>query len=81
MGLGPSPPNIDNSKNLKSLKDSLSRAVSCDREITENDVYLALKRFGSGKFTRHNGLPYVLYLRLLHIFVKILTVLFNNLFR
>lgn len=50
-------------------------------EITEGVVHLALRRIGSGKSPLIDGLPYELYLPLSHIFVPILTVLFNNWFR
>ncbi|CAE1227672.1 unnamed protein product [Acanthosepion pharaonis] len=56
-------------------------AASCEGEITEDEVYVVLKKVGRGKSPGLDGLPYELYLRLSHIFVPILTAVFNNWFR
>ena len=60
---------------------SPTEAAGCEGEITESDVHSALKKVGRGKSPGLDGLPYELYLRLSHIFVPILTVVFNNWFR
>ncbi len=60
---------------------SPTEAASCEGQITEGEVYAALKKVGRGKSPGLDGLPYELYLRLSHIFVPILTVVFNNWFR
>lgn len=47
-------------------------------ECGEGEVYMELKRIGSDKSPGHDGLSYELYLRVLHIFVSILTEVFNK---
>ena len=48
--------------------------------ITECEVRDALKQVGLNKSPGLDGLPYDVYLRLLHMFVPILTDMFNNWF-
>ena len=60
---------------------STTEAARCEGGITEDEVIEALKRVGLNKSPGIDGLPYEVYLRLSHIFVPLLTVLFNSWFR
>ena len=55
-------------------------AASCEGEIRESEVLNALKQVGRNKSPGLDGLPYEMYLRLSHIFVPLLTVMFNHWF-
>ena len=55
-------------------------AASCEGVGTELEVRDALKQVGLNKSPRLDGLPYDLYLRLPHMFVPILTDMFNHWF-
>ena len=57
-----------------------AEAASCEGVITECEVRDALKQVGLKKSPGLNGLPYEVYLRLPHIFVPILTDMFNHCF-
>ena len=52
-------------------------AASCEGVVTECEVRAALKQVGFNKSPGLDGLPYKVYLRLLHMFVPILTDVFN----
>lgn len=51
------------------------------KRLASRVVYLVLKKVGRGKSSGFDGLPYEMYLRLAHIIVTILKVVFNNWFR
>ena len=55
-------------------------AASCECVITECEVCNALKQVGLNKWPGPDGLPYEVYLRLPHMFVSILTDMFNHWF-
>ena len=55
-------------------------AASCEGVITECEVRDALKQVGLNKSPGLDGLPYKVYMRLLHMFVPILTDMFNHWF-
>ena len=55
-----------------------AKAAICEGLIIECEVHDALKQVGFNKSTGRDGLPYEVYLRLLHIFVPILTDMFNH---
>ena len=57
-----------------------AEAASCEGVITECKVRDALKQVGLNKSPGLDGLPYEVYLRLLHIFVPILTDMFKHWF-
>jgi len=57
-----------------------AKAASCEGRITDSEVQDALKQVGLNKAPGLDGLPYELYLRMSHIFVPILTDVFNNWF-
>ena len=57
-----------------------AEAASCESVITEYEVRDALKQFGLSKSPGLDGLPYEVYLRLPHMFVPILTDMFNHWF-
>ena len=57
-----------------------AEAASCDGLITECEVCDALKQVGLNKSPGLDSLPYEVYLRLLHMFVPILTDMFNHWF-
>ena len=54
-----------------------AEAASCDGEVTEHEVRNVLKRIGLNKSPRLDGLLYEVYLRMSHMFVPILTDMFN----
>ena len=54
-----------------------AEAASCEAGITECKVHDALKQAGLNKSPELDGLPYEVYLRLSHMFVPILTDMFN----
>ena len=58
----------------------VSEADSCKGVITECEVCDELKQVGLNKSQGLDGLPYEVYLRLLHMFVPILTDVFNHWF-
>ena len=58
----------------------MAEAVSCEGVITECEVRDALKQVGLNKSAGLDGLPYEVYLRMSHMFVPILTDMFNHLF-
>ena len=55
----------------------LAEAVSCEGVITEFEVRDALKQVGLNKSAGLDGLLYEVYLRMSHMFVPILTDMFN----
>ena len=55
-------------------------AASCEGVVTECEVRNALKQVGLNKSPRLIGLPYEVYLRMSHMFVPILTNVFNHWF-
>ena len=57
-----------------------AEAASCERVITECVVRDVLKLVGHNKLPGLDGLPYEVYLRLSHMFVPILTDMFNHWF-
>ena len=57
-----------------------AEAASCEGGITECEVRDALKQVGLKKSPGLNGLPYEVYLRMSHIFVPLLTDMFNHWF-
>ena len=57
-----------------------AEAASCEDVITECEVRDALKQAGLYKSPGLDGLPYEMYLRLSHVFVPILTDMFNHWF-
>ena len=46
--------------------------------MMEDEVWETLKSVGLDKSPGINGLPYEVYLRLLHMFVPLLTTIYNN---
>ena len=57
-----------------------AEAASCEGLVTECEVCNALKQVGLNKSPGLDGLPYEVYLRLSHMFVPILTDVFNHWF-
>ena len=57
-----------------------AEAANCECVITECEVRDALKQVGLNKSPGLDGLPYEVYLRLSHVFVPILTNMFNHWF-
>ena len=57
-----------------------AEAASCEGRVTDCEVLEALKQVGLNKAPGLDGLPYELYLRMSHIFVPILTDVFNHWF-
>lgn len=57
---------------------SATEVASCEGDISVGEVYLALKRVDSDNCPGLDGLHYELYLRLSHIFMAILTVVFRQ---
>ena len=55
-------------------------AASCEGVVTECEVRDALKLVGLNKLPGLDGLPYEVYLRVSHMFVPILTDMFNHWF-
>ena len=55
-----------------------AEAAGCESMITECEVHDALKQVGLNKSPGLDGLPYKVYLRLLHMFFPILTDMFNH---
>ena len=58
----------------------VAEAASCEGVVTECEVRDALKQVGLNKSPGLDGLPYEVYLRIAHIFVPILTDMFNHWF-
>ena len=58
----------------------MAEAVSCEGVITECEVRDALKQVGLNKSAGLDGLPYEVYLRMSHMFVPILTDMYNHWF-
>ena len=58
----------------------VAKAASCEGVITECEVCDTLKQVGLNKSSGLDGLPDEVYLRLLHMFVPILTNMFNHWF-
>ena len=58
----------------------VAEAASCEGVVTECDVHDVLKQVGLNKSPGLNGLPYVVYLRLSHMFLPILTDIINHWF-
>ena len=54
-----------------------AEAASCEGEVSECEVHDTLKQVVLNKSTELDSLPYEVYLRLLHMFVPILTDMFN----
>ena len=59
---------------------SPAEAASCEGVVTECKVRDALKQVSLNKSPGLDGLPYEVYLRMLHMFVPILTDMFNHWF-
>ena len=57
-----------------------AEATSCERVVTECEVRSALKQVGLNRSPGLDGLPYEVYLRMSHMFVLILTDVFNHWF-
>ena len=57
-----------------------AEAASCEGVVTECEVRDVLKQVGLNKSPRLDGLPYGVYLRMSHMFVPILTDMFNHWF-
>ena len=57
-----------------------AEAASCEGVVTECEVRDALKQVGLNKSPGLDGLPYEVYLRMSHMFVPILTDMFNQWF-
>ena len=57
-----------------------AEAASCEGVVTKCEVRDALKQVGLNKSAGLDGLPYEVYLRMLHMFVPILTDVFNHWF-
>ena len=57
-----------------------AEAASCEGVVTECEVRDALKQVGLNKSPGLDGLPYKVYLRMSHMFVPILTDVFNHWF-
>ena len=55
-----------------------AEAASCEGAVTEYEVRSALKQVGLNKSPGLDGLPYEVYLRMPHMFVPILTDVFNH---
>ena len=55
-----------------------AEAASCEGAVTECEVSSALKQVGLNKSPGLDGLPYEVYLRMSHMFVLILTDVFNH---
>ena len=55
-------------------------AASCEGVVTECEVHDTLKQVALNKLPGLDGLPYEVYLRMLHMFVPILTDMFNHWF-
>ena len=58
----------------------VAEAACCEGVVTECEVRDALKQVGLNKSPGLDGLPYEVYLRMLHMFVPILTDVFNHWF-
>ena len=58
----------------------VAEAASCKGVVTECEVHDALKQVGLNKSPGLDGLPYKVYLRMSHMFVPILTDMFNHWF-
>ena len=58
----------------------VAEAASCEGVVTECEVRDALKQVGLNKSPGLDGLPYEVYLRMSHMFVPILTDMFNHWF-
>ena len=58
----------------------MAEAASCEGLVTECEVRNALKQVGFNKSMGLDGLPYEVYLRMSHMFVPILTDVFNHWF-
>ena len=57
-----------------------TEAASCDGVVTECEIRDALKQVGLNKSPGLDGLPYEVYLTLSHMFVPMLTDMFNHWF-
>ena len=57
-----------------------AEAASCEGVVTECEVRGALKQVGLNKSPGQDGLPFEVYLRMSHMFVPILTDMFNHWF-
>ena len=55
-----------------------AKAASCEGLVTEYEVRDVLKKVGLNKSPGLNGFPYEVYLRMSHMFVPILTDIFNQ---
>ena len=58
----------------------VTEAASCEGVVTECEVRDVLKQIGLNKSPGLDGLPYEVYLRMSHMFVPILTDMFNHWF-
>ena len=56
----------------------MAEAASCEGVVTECEVRDALKRVGLNKSPGQDGLPNEVYLGMSHMFVPILTDMFNH---
>ena len=57
-----------------------AEVASCEGVVTECEVRDSLKQVGLNKSPGLDGLPYEVYMRLSHMFVSILTDMFNHWF-
>ena len=62
------------------LRLGAAETASCEGVITECEVRDALKQVGLNKWPGLDGLPYKEYLRMPHMFVTMLTYMFNHWF-
>ena len=60
------------------LRLGVAEAASCDGVVTEYEVRDTLKQVGLNKSPGLDGLAYEVYLRMSHMFVPILTDMFNH---
>ena len=65
---------------FRSCLADFPEVANCEGVITECEVHDALKQVGLNKSPGLDGLPFKVYLRLSHMFVPILTDMFNHWF-
>ena len=69
---------IPNTPRTLTTKEAEAEAASCEGAVTECEVPSAMKQVGLNKLPGLDGLPYEVYLRISHMFVPILTNVFNH---
>ncbi|CAE1328542.1 unnamed protein product [Acanthosepion pharaonis] len=57
---------------------SAAEVARCEGPITESEIWEALKQVGLDKSPGLDGLPYEVYLRLSHVFVPLLELMYNH---